>query len=99
MRSLILLLTLLSVPAQAKDSRPVYRLMYAKLWTPVILKMFADAGPTRVVLAKSTLVITNPHCNEPAVKTILAETFAPARAKMKEIGLKVQCVDNAVAAR
>lgn len=100
----IALLLLLSSPAYAKehrhtdvDGRPMMRQMYASVWKAAIMDMFAHAGPTTVKLVKNTLVITNPNCNDPDVKTALAETFAQVKPKMEEIDMKVQCVTNALA--
>src|ERR1041385_6817728 len=95
---LILLLMLISFASYAgSDGRPMMRQMYARIWSATIMNMFSSAGPTTVRLMNTTLVIYNPHCNEPEVKTVLRETFAPAKAKMGEIGITYQCVSNTLA--
>jgi hypothetical protein len=94
MKALVVLLVLcLSCPVYAKkDGNAMMREVYASLWKPVILHMFADAGPTTVKLVKKKLVIVNAYCDNKDVRTALSATFAPAKEKLKEIDMCIECV-------
>lgn len=87
---------LLCFPAQAhrsKDDRVVLRMAIYSMCKPVLLDMFADAGPTTVKLVNSnTIVITNEHCDDKEVKTVLAETIEPVKDKLRANGMSIECV-------
>jgi len=64
-----------------------------RMCKPVLLNMFAEAGPTTVTLVHTdTIVITNEHCDDDNVKAALAETVRPVKDKLKANGMSIKCV-------
>ena len=104
MKMILVLILMMSSPAFARDKytsldgRPMMRETYAAVWKAEFESMWAKARKPvpKIKLIHNILYIFSPDCDEPDVKTALAETIGPVKKKLKDIDMRVECVSNTV---